>query len=143
MTQGVLLVMTWEDIRDITSAVYEVPPTKATTAEQYFKNILKHLRESKNVLPPIEERYPGILACAELVCGQKLAKSRDRGNTVIRCFVAHKLRREGYSYSEIGKMMHRDHSSITNLVHRMSDMLSLPNAYKREVEMYKRFEEML
>lgn len=142
MTTDILRSMTWEDIRDITTAVYEVPIGKATTAEQYFKNILRHLRDRKNALPPIEERYPGILACAELACGRELTESRDKGSTVIRCFVAYKLHREGYYYSEIGKMMHRDHSSITNLAYRMRDMLSLPNAYKREVEMYREFERL-
>jgi hypothetical protein len=53
------------------------------------------------------------------------------------------LHREGYSYTEIRRVMMRDHSTITHLDHRMMDMLSLPNAYKGEVQQYKRFEEML
>jgi hypothetical protein len=39
--------------------------------------------------------------------------------------------------------MKRDHSTITHLANRMRDMLSLPNAYKWEVQQYKRFEELL
>ena len=58
MTQKILRWMTWEDVRDITSAVHKIPPGKATTAEQYFRSVLQHLRQEKNVLPPIEERFP-------------------------------------------------------------------------------------
>ena len=72
-----------------------------------------------------------------------LTDSRERENTLIRCIVAYKLREEGYSYADIGKMMKRDHSTITHLANRMRDMLSLPNAYKWEVQQFKRFEELL
>ena len=134
MRKSLLKQMTSEDVQEILDAGVQ---------EQNAESILRYLRNENNVHPPIEERYPGVLACAEIVCGNKLTDSRDRQNTLIRQFVAHKLHNDGYSYSEIGKIMKRDHSTITHLVHRMCDMLSLPNAYKWEVQQYKRFEEML
>lgn len=126
--------MTSEDVQEILDAWVQ---------EQNAESILRYLRNENNVPPPIEERYPGVLACAEIVCGQPLTDSRERQNTLIRQFVAFRLHNEGYSYSEIGKVMHRDHSTITHLAYCMRDMLSLPNAYKWEVQQYKRFEEML
>lgn len=140
MMQKILRWMTWEDIRDITTAVHEMPQGKATTAEEYYRAILRHLRQEKNVLPPVDERYPGVLACAEITCGSPLTDTRDAGNTLIRSFVAYRLHGEGFSFSEIGRMMRRDHSTVAHLVYRMRDMLSLPNAYKQEVRLYEEFD---
>lgn len=132
--------MTWEDVREIRTTN---PGGVFASDEQFHKAVLASLRDKHRVLSPIEERFPGVLACAEIACGQALTDTRERENTQIRQFVAYRLHSEGYSYSEIGKMLKRDHSTVTNLVHRMRDMLSLPNAYKWEVQQYKRFEELL
>ena len=142
MTQNILRWMTWEDIRDITTAVYETPPGNATNSEQYFRNILNHLRDEKNMLQPIDERFPAVLRAAEQSTSWMLTDTRERENSLIRCFVSYKLHNEGYSYSEIGKMMRRDHSTVTHLVYRMRDMLSVPGAYKWELQQFKRFEEL-
>lgn len=150
MRKSLLKQMTWEDVKEIVNlADAIITPTSRefpvcwANEEDYYKDILHKLRNENDVPPPIEERYPGVLACAEIACGQALTDSRERENTQIRQFVAYRLHNEGYSYSEIGKMLKRDHSTVTNLVHRTRDMLSLPNAYKWEVQQYKRFEELL
>ena len=150
MKPSVLRNLTWEEVKEvvnmadaiITPASREFPVCWANE-EDYYKEILRKLRGQNGVPPPIEERYPLVLRAAEQATSWMLTDSRERENTLIRQFVAYKMHGDGYSYSEIGKMMKRDHSTITNLVHRMRDMLSLPNAYKWEVQHYKRFEEML
>ena len=150
MKPSVLRNLTWEEVKEvvnmadaiITPASREFPVCWANE-EDYYKEILRKLRGQNGVPPPIEERYPLVLRAAEQATSWMLTDSRERENTLIRQFVAYKMHGDGYSYSEIGKMMKRDHSTITNLVHRMRDMLSLPNAYKWEVQQYKRFEEML
>lgn len=134
MRKSLLKQMTSEDVQEILDAGVQ---------EQNAESILRYLRNENNVPPPIEERYPGVLACAEQVCGNKLTDSRERENILIRSFVAYKLHEEGYSYSEIGKMLKRDHSTVTNLVHRVRDMLSIPYAYKEEVAKYKEFEKLI
>lgn len=140
MRKSLLKQMTQYDVQEILDAGELLwNDYKEPTAE----NILRHLRNENDVPPPIEERYPGVLACAEIVCGQKLAESREKENTLIRCIVAYKLHNEGYSYSEIGKMMKRDHSTITHLAYRMRDMLSVSYAYKEEVAKYKEFETLV
>ena len=145
--------MTWEEVQEIwfttdqvLRSIPEEPerwPEWAFNTSTRFGQALRVLRGQNGVPPPIEETYPHILSCAETACGRKLEESREKENTLIRCFVAYKLHNNGYSYSEIGKVMHRDHSTITHLANRMRDMLSLPNAYKLEVQQFKRFEEML
>lgn len=149
MKPSVLRNLTWEEVKEvvnmadaiITPASREFPVCWANE-EDYYKEILRKLRGQNGVPPPIEERYPLVLRAAEQATSWMLTDSRERENTLIRQFIAYKMHGDGYSYSEIGKMMKRDHSTITNLVHRMRDMLSLPNAYKWEVQQYKRFEEL-
>lgn len=140
MNKSILRNMTWEDVREIRTAN---PGGVFASDEQFHKAVLASLRDKHRVLSPIEERFPGVLACAEIACGQALTDSRERENTQIRQFVAYRLHNDGYSYSEIGKMLKRDHSTVTNLVHRMRDMLSLPMVYRQEVQQFKRFEELL
>lgn len=153
MRPYLLKQMTWEDIQEIwwqtdqvLRSIPEEPeswPEWAFNTSTRFGQALRVLRGENGVPPPIEERYPGVLACAELVIGNKLTDSRERENILIRSFVAYKLHEDGYSYSEIGKMMKRDHSTITNLVHRIRDMLSVSFAYKEEVAKYKEFEKLV
>ena len=149
MKPSVLRNLTWEEVKEVVNlADAIITPTSRefpvcwANEEEYYKEILRQLRGQNGVPPPIEETYPKVLQAAEQATSWMLTDSRERENTLIRTFLAYKLHNDGYSYSEIGKMMKRDHSTITNLVHRMSDMLSLPNAYKWEVQQFKRFEEL-
>ena len=139
--------MTWEEVKEISdmidSLIVPFDDDEKTEEEVFYTEVLRRLRGQNGVPPPIEETYPKVLQAAEQATSWMLTDSRERENTLIRQFVAHKLHKDGYSYTEIGKIMHRDHSTITHLVHRMRDMLSLPNAYKWEVQQYKRFEELL
>lgn len=140
MNKSILRNMTWEDVREIRTTN---PSGMFATDEQFHKAVLASLRDKHRVLSPIEERFPVVLIAAEQATSWFLTDSRERENTLIRQFVAYRLHNEGYSYSEIGKMLKRDHSTVTNLVHRMRDMLSLPVMYRQEVQQFKRFEELL
>ena len=128
--------LTQDDIQEVFVAAESKPCCD-------YQDVLKRLRKMNHVKPSCSERYPFILSKAEDVIGKKLTSARSANNTLIRCFVAYKMHQEGYSLSDIGRQMSRDHSTVTNLVHRVRDMLSLPNAYKWEVQQYKRFEELL
>ena len=140
MRESLLKQMTWEDVREIRTTN---PGGLFKSDEQFHKAVLSFLRNKHHTIVPIEERFPGVLACAELACGQPLTDTRERGNTIIRQFVAYRLHNEGYSYSEIGKVMNRDHSTITHLANRMRDMLSVPYAYRTEVSQFKEFDKLI
>ena len=152
MNKSILRGLTWEDVQEIwfttdqvLRSIPEEPerwPEWAFNTSTRFGQALRVLRGENGVPPPIEERYPGALACAEIACGQALTDSRERENTLIRQFVAYRLHNEGYSFSEIGKMLKRDHSTIAHLCYRMRDMLSVPEAYKYEMKIYDKFESL-
>lgn len=147
MRKPLLKQITWEEVKEISdmidSLIVPFDDDEKTEDEVFYTEVLRQLRGQNGVPPPIEERYPGVLACAEIACGQALTDSRERENTQIRQFVAYRLHNEGYSYSEIGKMLKRDHSTVTNLVHRVRDMLSVPYAYREEVALYQEFEKLV
>lgn len=149
MKQSVLRNLTWEEVKEIVNLADDIikPGDKEIMwwekEEDYYKEILRQLRGQNGVPPPIEETYPKVLQAAEQATSWMLTDTRERENTLIRSFVAYKLHGDGYSFSEIGKMLKRDHSTIAHLCYRMRDMLSVPSAYKWEVQQYKRFEEML
>lgn len=152
MRRDLLKQITWEDVVEIISETEAVSSgidagiiqeEKSKTPEVYYNEVLRRLRERYGILPPVDERFHTVLEAAEQATSWMLTDSRERENTLIRSFVSYRLREEGYSYSDIGKMMKRDHSTITHLANRMRDMLSLPNAYKWEVQQFKRFEELL
>ncbi len=153
MNKSILRNLTWEDVQEIwfttDQVLHSIPlepekwPEWAFNTSTRFGMALSVLRNENNVPPPIEERYPVVLQAAEQATSWMLTDSRERENTIIRQFVAYRLHEDGYSFSEIGKMLKRDHSTIAHLCYRMRDMLSVPSAYKWEARQFKRFEELL
>ena len=151
MRTDILKWLTWEDLVEIvreSDAVFDDeiyahrnPDETYPTAEAYYREVLRRLRMRYGSLPPINEVYPSVLEMAEEAAGWRLTDGRCRENTLIHCLVTYKLHNDGYSYGEIGKMMNRDHSTITHYYLKMRDMLSVPYAYRWEIEVYKRFED--
>ena len=140
MRQELLRVLTTDDIQEILDA--------GELLWQDYKepnavNILNQLLEDNECPPSIGERFPFVLSCAEIAVGRKLGNERCEDNTLIRSFVSYQLRKEEYGYCEIGRMLGRDHSSVIYLYNRMSDMLSVPNAYRVEMEKWKEFLRLL
>lgn len=92
---------------------------------------------------PVQVRFEIVLCAAEKATGRRLTNTREAGNTVIRAFISNRLHREGYTFSEIGRTIHRDHSTVTHLDKRMKEILSVPGAYRTELEQFREFENIL
>lgn len=140
MRKELLKILTADDVQEILDAGEllwndYIEPTAG--------NILRQLLDENDCPPSVGERFPFVLACAETVVGRKLSRERCEENTLIRSFVSYILRNEGYGYTEIGQMLGRDHSTVIHLYNRMSDMLSVPYAYRKEIDMFRALEEML
>ena len=146
MRQELLKQLTWEDIQEIwyeTDKTLHSELVKAmATASERFSLALKNLHEKNDCPPTIGERFPFVLACAEIAVGRKLSRERCEDNTLIRAFVSYMLRYEGYTYKEIGRMLQRDHSTVMHLYKKMEDILSLPYVYRKEIDMFREFEEL-
>ena len=90
-----------------------------------------------------EERYGVVLQAAEEATGWKLSNNRTAENSTIRAFISYYMHNEGFSYESIGRVMHRNHSTITHLFRKMEDMISLPEVYKEEMGMYEKMCDLL
>lgn len=140
MRKELLKILTTDDIEEIISTGRLLCENLVRPTSQ---NILRQLLDENECPPSVGERYPFVLSCAEQAVGRKLSRERCEENTLIRSFVSYRLRTEGYGYSEIGQMLGRDHSTVIHLYNRMSDMLSVPYAYRKEIELLKEFERLL
>jgi len=148
MKLSVLTLLTLDEVQEIFTEVLLVneehsrPFSESASAEN-CKDALRRLRERYECLAPIAERYAEVLAAAEEAVGIKMNPGRNAITTTVRSFVAYQLHKEGYSYTDIGRMMGRDHSSVIHLVERKENALSVPGAYKAEAAMYERFIKLL
>ena len=140
MRKELLKILTTDDIEEILDAGLLL---WGNYQEPTAGNILRYLLDDNDCPPSVGERYPFVLSCAEIAVGRKLSRERCEDNTLIRSFVSYRLRQEGYGYCEIGRMLGRDHSTVIHLYNKMSDILSVPNAYRKEIEMWNEFIRLL
>jgi chromosomal replication initiation ATPase DnaA len=116
--------------------------------EEFLSNCRNGDKIKMEVLPDgykvsVDERYKQVLSVAEQTTKMKLTETREAGNALIRSIVAYRLVKEGYHYSEIGKAMGRNHSTISHYIRKVENMLSVPFAYRREICLFKEFERLL
>ena len=138
--------ITWEDVRDIMTISEDVEVVQTRRPREYYQEILDRFVESRTFrkdLTPCELRYKVVLAAAEAVVGFRLGKARTSVNTDIRAVVSKILRTEGYSLSEVGDSINRDHSTVHALVKRMDEVLALPESYRGLYDMYMKTKEAL
>lgn len=143
MNTEILRLLTWEDVLEIVNeieSVFDEGDEETTKSpEAYYNRVLKRLREKNKVLLPLDERYRTVLFAAERATGYNLTSTREAVNSLIRSIVAYQLVKEGYHYSEIGKVMQRNHSTISHYIKKVKNMLSVPNSYKREMDIFNEF----
>ena len=60
-----------------------------------------------------------------------------------RTMVAYQMIKEGYSTSEIGHQMMKDHSSVTHMKNKMQDALGLPQAYRDVLQIWDKFQKRI
>lgn len=143
MKYDVLKQLKWEDVQEIVEMADFALSTDGLpypTPESYYTDVLHRLYDDSKI--PASERYADLLPAAEKAVGCKMTNNRNHENILVRTFVSFILHNEGYSFSEIGRLMNRDHSSITHMYKRMGDMLSLPRAYGPEIDMFREFERL-
>lgn len=134
MRPEILKILTLDDITEIIDTYYLVGN---------LDEVIPGLLERNGCPPSIGLRFPVVMSAAEQATGRRLSRERSKDNTTFRALVAYKLREEGYTYSDIGKMLQRDHSTVMHLCNIMRDMLSVPMAYQDEMKMYREFERLL
>ena len=79
-------------------------------------------------------------AVCEAVHGDVLVKSRVPSLVWGRFFLAYKLRRKGYTVTAIGRAIRRHHATVIFGVKQVQTVLRMPNVYKKEIELWNKFE---
>jgi len=110
----------------------KMKPEQERTNEEIVEDTKKLIAQRAS------DRYELVRMAAEEATGWKLSNSRTAENSTMRAFISYHMHNEGFSYESIGRVMHRNHSTITHLVRKMEDMLSLPGVYQAELEAYEK-----
>ena len=69
--------------------------------------------------------------------------SRDMEDVWARTFMAYQMLNEGYTTTEIGEQMQKDHATIIYLRKKMQDVFELPWAYRDILEQWNEFQKRI
>lgn len=86
------------------------------------------------------ERYK---ECIEAILGRSLNNSRSREDVAGRMCIAYQLMQDGYSTTEAGKQVGRDHATVLHYRQCMENCKAYPKAYRIERDMWDEFQNML
>ena len=94
--------------------------------------LINILQESLSEREDDGSRFSVIYKAATKVCGQGiLTGARDFRLVMGRRMIAYQMRKEGYSYMSIGRLLVRHHASVIHMVKMMEDILH----YQWDMEM--------
>lgn len=82
-------------------------------------------------------------AATAVVGGGIISDSKLKKPVIGRMMIAYKMREEGYSFKTIAEYMKISRASIRALRNNMDDALSLPRAYKYELECWNKFNDYI
>lgn len=95
-------------------------------------------------LPRMDGRYGHLLNVMEMVTGQTVNPlSREPKDVWGRTMCAYQMLLEGYTTTEVGLQMGRDHSTVSWLKRKMEDALSVPAAYQDILPIWNDFKKMI
>ena len=121
------------DVTEIMDAVHSLP--------MYEKKDLayKVIREIDRIekLEGATQRLATLLAIAESVTGLRNdPKRRDSQSVLLRTIIVWRMIDEGYSYTDIGRAMGKDHSTVSYFARMRKDAVAIPMAFREHLTMY-------
>ena len=69
--------------------------------------------------------------------------NREQDDVWARAMVAYQMTKEGYSSTEIGRQMMKDHSTIIHLRNKVRDVFILPQMYGDIIEIWDKFQKRI
>lgn len=103
-------------------------------------DLLRDSLKGKNA----KARFNELLVVAKELLGSGIeGKCRDTSCVIGRMLIAYKMREEGYSSTQVGMAMARDHSSVLHLEKKMRDAFIYPEIFKIEMAYWGMFTEKL
>ena len=90
--------------------------------------------------PSAGERFARARKAMEDATGEPLSlKVRDSRMSWRRAVIAYTMAAEGFTETEIGDQMERDHSTVHNMKTRVADALQYPGMYADVIEILEKF----
>ena len=106
--------------------------------EELINTILQERREKR---PPHPNRCQILLEKMGQILGEPVQfKSRESKFVWARTMVAYQLTQEGFSLTETGRMIGKNHATIIHMRKKMEDALAYHYAYKDIVDIWKQFQ---
>lgn len=106
--------------------------------------LMKSIREERRCRGANNSRAEVLKGYMEEILGEPYQQdSRDPVYVWARTMVAFQLGREGFTPSEIGRMLGKNHSTIIHLRHKMQDALDYAFAYKDVINIWKQFQKLI
>ena len=99
----------------------------------------KVIREIDRIekLEGASQRLATLLAIAESVTGLRNdPKRRDSQSVLLRTIIVWRMIDEGYSYTDIGRAMGKDHSTVSYYARMRKDAVAIPMAFREHLTMY-------
>ena len=84
-----------------------------------------------------KKNYIGVMEC---IMGTDIRKKgHDRSAAYARAVVSHVMIKDGYTESEIGRLLNRNHSTINHYKNIMNTVMEYPNQYKDIINLYEKY----
>lgn len=105
------------------------------------ESIVRERRDGRN---PNSSRGEILLGYMAEIVGEPIpVKSRESRFVWARTMVAYQLTQEGFTTGEAGRMIGKDHSTITFLKQKMQDALEYAYAFQDIIDIWKQFQNKL
>lgn len=108
------------------------------------EHLIVILKESLKDKPESKHRFNHLLECATMIVGDGiLSDSRTIHCVIGRQMIAYQMHIEGYGWSEIGRLMGRNHATIINLARRIQGAFRYPDYFRMENALWKEFQRLI
>ena len=125
--------------RELKMRVMNLPPEDR---KSLANDLIRSLDEPDPATP--RTRFDELVAVIETVGGGPLdLKSRDSVAVWRRAVVAYQLILEGYSESQVGRLLQKDHSTVHHMKRNMENAIAMPGMYRDVIWIWNKFKELI
>ena len=89
------------------------------------------------------DRGEHLLKMMESIIGEPIKANRECRYVNARTMVAYQLCREGFTTKEIGRLLHKDHSSISHMKDRFIEILAYPKTHEDIIDKWTTFQKLI
>lgn len=109
--------------------------------QEHKKRLIDILQDSMKIDESDDSRFQTLLGIATELCGTGImTKTIEPMSSLGRNMIAYQLRKEGYTSSQIGRLLQRNHATVVNMIAKIQDLIEFPNTFLDEEEIWNKFQ---